>query len=193
MFAQLTPWVRRLILASSLGWLLSAVFPRALPFVAFSLTSLITRPWTLVTHVMAYGGFAHLTNAVLPLFWLGPRLEARLGGRRFIGFFFLTGAGGALVEGLLRPQILLVGGVAAATAVSVGAAYLRPHDWVTLFPLPVRLPNWVLALATTAISVLYAVAGNNVGTADAAYVGATVVGVGLLKWWGAKTVRAPTP
>ncbi len=50
-----------------------------------------SKPWTLVTHIFLHAGPIHLLFNMMFLFFLGPELERRIGGKRFLIVFFLSG------------------------------------------------------------------------------------------------------
>ncbi len=53
-------------------------------------------PIQLVTYLFVHGSFRHLLSNMLGLFFLGPMLERLWGEKRFLLFYFITGAGGGL-------------------------------------------------------------------------------------------------
>ncbi len=78
----MTPWVRRLIVANIVVFFLQSVagVERQLAFVpAF----VLYRPWTVVTYMFVHGGIMHILFNMIALYFFGPRVEERLGGRRF--------------------------------------------------------------------------------------------------------------
>jgi hypothetical protein len=80
----LTPWVRRLIAANAVVYLLTitvftgAWFPQTF---AFAPSAALTQPWTFLTYMFVHGGFLHLAFNMLMLFFFGPAVEDQMGGR----------------------------------------------------------------------------------------------------------------
>ncbi|WP_044174881.1 rhomboid family intramembrane serine protease [Flectobacillus major] len=54
-------------------------------------------PIQLVTYMFVHGGFMHLFNNMLGLFFLGPLLERLWGEKKFMIFYFVTGIGAGLL------------------------------------------------------------------------------------------------
>lgn len=80
---------------------------------------------TLATHALLHGGWAHAGFNCLALLYLGLPVANRMGGARFVAFFFLTAAGGALVHGMLFPQWgVLIGASGAVFGVAAARSEL---------------------------------------------------------------------
>src|SRR2546427_3604603 len=102
----MTPWVRRLLVANLLVFLLQkTVFLHLAAELGFAPLQALTHPWTLVTYMFLHGGVAHLAFNLLALYVFGPPVEERLGGRAFIGYYLLCGIGGG---GPSLPMIVVV-------------------------------------------------------------------------------------
>lgn len=56
------------------------------------------RPWQLITHMFSHGGFMHLLFNGLALFSFGAIMEMKLGTRKFLYLFFISGLGAVLVH-----------------------------------------------------------------------------------------------
>src|SRR2546422_6394658 len=98
----MTPWVRRLLVANLLVFLLQkTVFLHLAAELGFAPLQALTHPWTLVTYMFLHGGVAHLAFNLLALYVFGPPVEERLGGRAFIGYYLLCGIGGAALASLV--------------------------------------------------------------------------------------------
>jgi len=52
---------------------------------------IISQPWTLITFMFVYRGPWHLFFVVFNLFFIGPELERRIGGKMFLIVFFASG------------------------------------------------------------------------------------------------------
>ena len=98
----MTPWVRRLLVANLLVFLLQkTVFLHLAAELGFAPLQALSHPWTLVTYMFLHSGIAHLAFNLLALYVFGPPVEERLGGRAFIGYYLLCGVGGAALSYLL--------------------------------------------------------------------------------------------
>ena len=80
----LSPWVRRLLLANVAVFLVTAASPVLYRALLLYPPWALYRPWTLVTYMFLHGGFGHLFFNMLGLYFFGPRLEDRLGGKPFL-------------------------------------------------------------------------------------------------------------
>src|SRR3989442_1685105 len=102
----MTPWVRRLLVANLLVFLLQkTVFLRLAAELGFAPLHAISHPWTLVTYMFLHSGIAHLAFNLLALYVFGPPVEERLGGGAFIGYYLLCGVGGAGLAYLVMPAV----------------------------------------------------------------------------------------
>jgi membrane associated rhomboid family serine protease len=167
-----TPWVARLLVANLFVLLLQStvlIAPRFLWLFGFSPLALWTHPWTLVTYQFVHGSVWHLAFNLLALYFFGPPVEARLGGRRFIGFYLLCGLGGAVLSALLVPLVgdqLIVGASGAVLGVAVAFAWYWPNAPVLVFPFPEPFAAKWLVVFTVAISLVLALLTAATGTSD---------------------------
>ena len=128
----MTPWIRRLIVANALVFLLTYTQPALLGALAFTPGSALTAPWTIVTYMFVHANFAHIFWNMFGLAVLGPRVETRLGGPRFLGLYVTGGLSGALLSLALSPAGI-VGASAAVYAVVLAYAMFWPWDRLLLF------------------------------------------------------------
>jgi membrane associated rhomboid family serine protease len=177
----LTPWVKKLLVANIVAFIGTA----ALPALAFNLAlfppAVVTRPWTLFTYMFLHAGLGHLFFNMIGLFFFGPRLEVRLGGRDFLWLYFLGGIGGAVFSFFFAPDALVVGASAAVYGVLLGFALYWPHERIYIWAvLPV--PAWLLAAILVVMSLYSGVSGAQSRTAHFAHLGGLVFGFAYLKW-----------
>lgn len=55
-------------------------------------------PHQFVTHIFMHGSFYHILGNMFGLFFLGPALEMRMGSKRFLIYFLITGLGAAALH-----------------------------------------------------------------------------------------------
>ena len=183
-----TPWVGRLLAANLIAFLLQRTLfwaPRFLALFGFSALAVGARPWTLVTYQFVHAGILHLAFNMVALYFFGPPVEARLGGRRFLGFYLLCGMGGAALSMLLVqlvPLHLVVGASGAVLGVAVAFAWYWPDAPVLVFPFPEPFAAKWLVTFTVAISLalawLSAATGLGDGVSHLAHLGG--IGTALL-------------
>lgn len=95
----------------------------------------------LVGHAFVHADSVHLVTNMAVLRLFGGRVEAALGGVRFLLFFLLTAAAGALTEGALTddPTVPMLGASGAVSGVMGAFLLLHPRAVLRL-PLLVRAP-----------------------------------------------------
>ena len=188
----MTPWVRRLIVANIIVFFLQSVagVERQLAFVpAFFLY----RPWTAITYMFVHGGIMHIAFNMIALYFFGPRVEERLGGRRFLTLYFLSGVAGALLSAIFAPGAAIIGASGAVFGVMIAFAHFWPRVQIYIFgilPLEARVAVILMAL----LALYSGVQGSRSGVADFAHLGGFVAGWLYVKWFdmrlGAKQFRS---
>ncbi len=188
----MTPWVTRLLVANVVAFLLVqpatllygllTLFPPAVVGLdKFYIPAMPFRPWTLFTYMFLHAGFGHLFVNMLGLFFFGPRLEARLGTRGFLGLYFLSGLGGAAFSFLFSFSSPVVGASAAVYGILIGFAMYWPRENIYIWGiLPVQAR--VLAAFLVLVSLYSGIAGSGGGVAHFAHLGGLAVGAGYLRW-----------
>lgn len=183
----MTPWVRRLLVANLLVFLLQKTIfidPRFLALFGFAPLHAFERPWTFVTYLFLHAGLLHLAFNMLALFVFGPPVEERMGGRAFIGYYLLCGLGGAALSYalmLLVPVGLVVGASAAIYGVALAFAWAWPNEPILIFPFPQPIPaKWLVTFAV-AISFVLALFSVSDGVAHLAHLGGFATGFLYLK------------
>jgi membrane associated rhomboid family serine protease len=175
----MTPWATRLIFANAGVFLLQRLFDPGFTF-ALGLVpaAVVLRPWTPFTYMFLHADLFHLLFNMLGLFFFGPRLEARLGSRHFLGLYLTSGLVGAALSAI-TPHALIIGASGAIFGVFFGFAYYWPRDHIYIwgiFPVEAR----VLVVAVTALS-LWAGFDGRSGVAHFAHLGGFAGGFLYLK------------
>jgi membrane associated rhomboid family serine protease len=175
-----TPWVKRLLIANVVMFFAAGVVP-LLWYVMVLVPALIpTRPWTLITYQFLHAGLWHLLFNMLGLFFFGPRLEARLGGRNFLLLYLVSGLMGGLLS-LATPNVAIVGASAAVFGVLLGFARYWPRERIYIWGiLPVEAR--VLVVVLTALALWGGIGGSRGGIAHFAHLGGFLGGYLVLKW-----------
>ena len=188
---MMTPWVTRLLIANVAFYFLAApgsplyhllTFHPAAVFGVdrFYLPGIPFRPWTIVSYMFLHAGFSHILFNMIGLFFFGPRLEARLGAKGFLGLYFLSGLGGAAFSFAFSYGAPVVGASAAVYGIIIGFAMYWPRELIYIYGvLPVQA-RW-LATAVVAISLYSGISGSDGGTAHFAHLGGLAVGAGYLR------------
>jgi membrane associated rhomboid family serine protease len=198
----MTPWVRRLLVANLVVYLLQLTVVTDLSLLgAFVFQPLLalTRPWTFVTYQFLHGGVLHLAFNLLALFIFGPAVEERLGSSRFIGYYLWCGVGGALLSFALMlviPAHPMVGASGAIYGVMLAYAWFWPDASVFVFPFPEPIPAKWLVTLLFGLSLLFALFPGNDGVAHLAHLGGIAAGFAFLKvraWRGGTAPQFEPP
>ncbi len=179
---SLTPWVRGLIIANAVIYLLRiTVFtgPWFPEYFAFSPDQAARHWWTFLSYMFVHGGFLHLAFNMLMLFFFGPAVEERMGGSAFGLYYFTCGLGGAVFSfavSALMPVTPFVGASAAVFGVSLAFAMHWPDAPIYVFPLPVPIKAKWLVIFLATINLVAAISGARDGVAHLAHLGGFLFG-----------------
>ncbi len=177
----MTPWVTRLLLANVLMFFASRAAPQLAYPLVFVPGAVLSQPWTLITYQFLHGDFFHLLGNMFGLFFLGSRVEARLGGRQFLTLYFAGGIAGALLSIPLAPNAAIIGASGAVFAVLLAFARYWPHERLLLWGvLPIESRLFVVLL--TALSLWSGFTGAQQGIAHFAHLGGFLGGWLYLVW-----------
>ncbi|WP_421589797.1 rhomboid family intramembrane serine protease [Shinella sp. M27] len=146
---------------------------------------LVPEDATYITYAFLHGDFMHLASNMLFLWVFGDNVEDALGHFRFLLFYLLCAAAGALVHGLVQPdsEAPLIGASGAISGVVAAYFLLHPkvRVWVLVFfRIPLPLPA-VIPLAFWIAQQFYMLAVNRDGGVSwGAHVGGIVAGALLV-------------
>lgn len=153
----MTPWVTRLLFLNAGMFLLQFLVP-AVNLLQFRPDYILTQPWTAFTYMFLHGTPMHLFVNMFGLFIFGPRVEARLGSRRFITLWVLSGLGGALLS-LATPAAAIVGASGALFGVMYAFAHYWPDAGIFIFPFPFPIPARILVFFAAGMSLFLGLRG----------------------------------
>lgn len=149
----MSPWVRIIIIINIAVFIWTSQNPEGASALAFVPLLALRQPWTIVTYMFVHAGFGHILFNMLSLFFFGPQVEQRLGGRRFLLLYLIGGFSGALGQAAFAPSHGMVGASAATFAVFYAFAHFWPRAQVLVwgvFPVEAR----VMIVVMTVISLL---------------------------------------
>ena len=138
----MTRVVRVLLFVNIAVFFVQQTMPALTYYFVFIPRLILIQPWGLVTYMFLHGGLMHLLFNMLALFFFGPRVESRIGSRRFTILWFLSGITGALLSFALSPNAALVGASAGVFGVMMAFAHFWPHERIYIWgviPVPARL------------------------------------------------------
>jgi membrane associated rhomboid family serine protease len=106
--------------------------------------------WQPVTYMFLHGGMWHFLVNMLVLWMFGCDIERAWGQKRFLQYYFVTGAGAGLcivaikflasIGGMTRSDTITIGASGAIYGILMAAALLFPDRQIWLIPFPVMLP-----------------------------------------------------
>jgi membrane associated rhomboid family serine protease len=164
-----SPWVLRLLIANVVMFFAQMTTPVGY-YLAFVPGLAFLRPWTFVTYMFLHGGFGHILFNMLTLAFIGPMVEERLGGRRFLALYFISGIAGALLSMVLAPRVSVVGASAAIYGVLYALARFWPRLRLMIYGIIPVEARW-LVLIYAAIDLVSGIGGQRLGVANFAHLG----------------------
>lgn len=196
----MTPWVQRLLYANIAVYLLQMSMPEMTRLLALVPAALLVRPWTIITYMFAHStfGLTHILFNMFALFIFGPRVEARLGGARFIRMYLIAGVTGGLLSLFFTPFASIVGASGAVFGVQLAFAMFYPRDKILIWGI-IPVEARVLVILMTLITLYGGFKGGG-GVAHFAHLGGYLGAFIYLKWaekrspskqWQAKVASPP--
>ncbi|MEP7254374.1 MAG: rhomboid family intramembrane serine protease [Ferruginibacter sp.] len=186
-FQQTTPVVLNLIIINALVFFVQAFFDgpdeeitRKIALFPYNDPSF--RPYQLVTHMFAHGGFFHLFFNMFVLWMFGSMLERVWGPKRFFIFYFACGLAAGVAQ-LLLQNAPAVGASGAIMGLFAAFAYLFPNTQLIIFPIPVPVKAKYAVAIMAAFDLFGGVysAGSNI--AHFAHLGGLAMGFILVLIW----------
>jgi len=164
----MTPWVTRLLLANGAMFLFTQGFPGVGWALALVPGLIPVRPWTVVTYMFLHADLWHLLFNMMGLYFFGPRLEGRLGTRRFMALYLVSGIAGALLS-VFTPRAAIVGASGALFGVYYGFAHFWPRDRIFIWGV-IPVEARVLVIIMTVLALYGGMTGGG-GVAHLAHLG----------------------
>lgn len=192
-FQQTTPVVLNLIIINVLVFFIQAMFdgPNTGNLLDQQITGKIAlypygtpyfKPYQLVTHMFAHGGFFHLFFNMFVLWMFGTMLERVWGPKRFFIFYFACGLAAGVAH-LMLQNAPAVGASGAIMGLFGAFAYLFPNTQLVIFPIPVPVKAKYAVAIMAAFDLFGGVysAGSNI--AHFAHLGGLAMGLLLVFIW----------
>lgn len=140
--------------------------------------------YTLFTSMFVHADFFHILGNMFVFFFMGIAFEERIGPKKFLVIYLITGVCGALTHSLLNigSDISLIGASGAIFGILGAFAYAYPRDEVVMpLPLPIMIITRIKVIYATVlfailetVVVIFAVQDD---TAHFAHLGGLVAGV----------------
>ena len=166
----MTPWVRRFLGANLIVFFVQTTMPAFADAFVFVPRLALFRPWTIVTYMFLHAGISHILFNMVGLFFFGSRVEERLGSKRFVQLYFVSGISGALLSVAFAPNAAIIGASAAVFGVMLAFAMFWPRDQILIWGIIPVQARW-LVIITTAMAMYSGLGGSRGGVADFAHLG----------------------
>jgi membrane associated rhomboid family serine protease len=176
-----TPVVRSLLLANACGFLLQVTMPGLANLLVFYPPLVLIHPWTILTYMFVHGGWAHIGFNMLALYFFGPRVESRIGSRRFTILYFISGFSGAFFSLLFAPASPIIGASAGVFGVMMAFAYFWPDMPILIWGI-IPVPARMLVILTTLIAFWSGFGGARDNIAHFAHLGGYAGAYLYLRW-----------
>ncbi len=142
---------------------------------------LIPEELSLISYAFLHADFMHLATNMLFLWVFGDNIEDALGHVRYLIFYLLCAAAGAIAHGLMDPasEAPLIGASGAVSGVIAGYLLLHPRVrvWVLAFGrIPLPLPAWIPLSAWIILQLFMIVAMREEQVSFAAHGGGALAG-----------------
>jgi uncharacterized protein len=114
-----------------------------------STSDILTRPWIILTSMFLHGGAAHLFFNMYVLLIFGPLLESRIGSKRFLIAYFLSGIMAAIGYSVMSPDAYALGASGAMMGILGVTIMLLPNLGVLFFfiiPMSLRTAGIIIAI-----------------------------------------------
>lgn len=185
----MTPWVTRLVIANVVMFVLPLAAPALTNVLAFIPAFILIRPWTIVTYMFIHGGIWHIAFNMLALYFFGPRLEVEIGGRHFLGLYFVSGVMGGLLSLVFTPYVAIIGASGAVFGVLLGFARYWPRERIFIWGVMPIEARWLVVIMTL-LSLFVGFGGGLGGIAHFAHLGGFLGGYLYLRWMESRTRAA---
>ncbi|MGE3756907.1 MAG: rhomboid family intramembrane serine protease [Pseudobdellovibrionaceae bacterium] len=201
---QLTPVVKRLLIANIVVWVVFQTLLEKLAGVPFSNYFAMTpkdvlfgyQLWQPFTYMFLHGGLWHLLLNMMMMVFIAPELENRWGPRFFTIFYVICGVGAGLFHILATTlyasfsgvsvglEIPVVGASGALFGLMVSYAVLYGDRTIVVWPVPIPMQARVYVMILAGIQILGAISGEDSSQAFLVHLGGLIVGYIVLKLRG---------
>ncbi len=185
---RVTPVVLNLIIINALVFVAQMILDKTIGLTnylaLYSYKSELFKPYQLVTHMFAHGGFFHILFNMYALWMFGVVLEKLWGPKKFLIFYFACGLAAGLAQTFtMSPDGLAIGASGAIMGLLAAFAYLFPNTQFYILPFPFPIKAKFMVVIYAAIDLF---GGLNPGTdniAHFAHLGGLVMGFILVIIW----------
>ncbi|HEY8658871.1 MAG TPA: rhomboid family intramembrane serine protease [Hanamia sp.] len=193
-----TPVVLNLIIINAIVFVAQLVFDKTGGQTAWLTNKLalysydtgLFKPYQLITHMFAHGGFFHILFNMYALWLFGAVLEKTWGPKRFLIFYLVCGLAAGITEMFLVPQGAAIGASGAVMGLLAAFAYTFPNVQFYILPIPFPIKAKYLAMIYAAIDIFGQFSGYGGNIAHFAHLGGLATGLILAIIWSKTDKRA---
>jgi len=152
------------------------------------------QPWQVITYAFLHdpSSVLHILSNMFALYMFGPDVELVLGSRRFVVYYFVCVAGGALTQLFVLHSIypspyptLGASGAIFGVLLFFGVTFPR-RRLMLIFP-PIPMPAWLFVTLYGLIELWLGVFGTSQGVAHFVHLGGMAAGAAMLLFWRGRT------
>lgn len=143
----MTPWTRRLLVVNIVMFIVTQALPAVEFLLAFRPVWLTLRPWSPLTYMFVHADLWHIAFNMIALYFFGPRVEERLGPKRFLGLYAVSGLAGAALS-FLTPAAFIVGASGAIFGVQLAFARYWPRVQILIWGVVPIEARWLVVIMT---------------------------------------------
>lgn len=186
-FQRSTPIVMNLIIINALVFLAQMLLDKSIQLTNIlalhPYNSGVFKPYQLVTHMFAHGGFLHILFNMYALWMFGSILERVWGPKKFLIFYLVCGLAAGITQ-LIFTDDAAVGASGAIMGLMAAFAYLFPNTEFFIIPIPFPIKAKYLVALYAAYDLF---GGLHPGAIDSiahfAHLGGLVMGFILVLIW----------
>ncbi|MDQ6845200.1 MAG: rhomboid family intramembrane serine protease [Bacteroidota bacterium] len=183
-----TPVVLNLIIINAIVFIAQLVFDKTWgltdKIALYSYDSGAFKPYQLITHMFAHGGFAHILFNMYALWMFGSVLERVWGPKKFLIFYLVCGLAAGIAQMFLVSNGAAIGASGAIMGLLAAFAYTFPNTEFFIIPIPFPIKAKYMAAIYAAIDLFGGFQpGNGDNVAHFAHLGGLIMGFILVIIW----------
>lgn len=183
---KIPPVVLNLIIINAIVFVAQLVFDSTLGLTnilaLYPYNSGLFKPYQLVTHMFAHGGFLHILFNMYALWIFGSVLERIWGPKRFLIFYLVCGLAAGLTQMFFVTNAPAIGASGAIMGLLAAFAYTFPNTEFFIIPFPFPIKAKYMAAIFAAFDIFGGFAGTD-NVAHFAHLGGLVMGLILVIIW----------
>jgi len=183
---KIPPVVLNLIIINAIVFVAQLVFDSSLGLTnilaLYPYNSGLFKPYQLITHMFAHGGFLHILFNMYALWIFGSVLERMWGPKKFLIFYLICGLAAGLTQMFFVTNAPAIGASGAIMGLLAAFAYTFPNTEFFIIPFPFPIKAKYMAAIFAAFDIFGGFAGTD-NVAHFAHLGGLVMGLILVIIW----------